>query len=1065
MFISKSIGCSNKDMSIEFLSKPIVAIVTALITIGLGYNALHSLPIELYPRLAPTSISVSTIYPGADAQTVEQSVATPLEQQITGLENMSYMTSVSSNDGSMTLNVVFDLKSNDDIDQLLLQMRAARGEAQLPEEVRVSGISTQKSSGLPLIVFALTSSDSRYDELLLSNYARIAINDQLMRVPGVGKVDVIGSGRYALRIWIKPDLLASLRITIPEIMTAIRSQSKVNPAGKVGAEPAIKGQQLTTTIRAKGRLESEEEFKNIVIKARGDGSLVRLGDVATIALGSEDYSKVSRYNGKPTALVVINQLPGGNALETASGLKEAMETLSSSFPPGMEYEVALDTTRPISEGIEEISLALIQSLILVVLIVFFFLKGWRETLIPLIAVPVSLLGAFCLFPFIGFTVNSLSLFGLVLAVGIVIDDPIVVIESIENKLSKGLSLVESVLSTMKEVRGPIIATTFVLIAVFAPTVMLSGITGRMYQQFSITVCVAVIFSAYNSLTLSPALASALLISKKQQASGYLYSITSYLEWVIGFLSKTYLILCGFLIDRIKYAYSMLIIIFLASLFLFYIIPKTFIQSEDQGFFLTSIQLPSGASLQRTDAFVKKVEEVVKKIQGVKDIASIIGNDMVSGLNSSYTAMLFVSLSDWNERTERELEAGSIIQKINYSLSTMPEAIAYSIDPPAIPGVGNSGGVSMMIEDRSGNTMDYLNNNLDKFITAARKDKNISFITTTLVPDTPQVIVEVDRDKAMKHGVNSSDIFETLQTFMGSGFVNFFNRFGRQWPVIIEAEPKYRDSATRIAQFYVKNKTGNMIPLDSLIQLQDSNGPEQTTRHNLFRSAQISAYPAAGVSTSQTMRALENIFLKVMPKDMGFEYTGMSYQEKIAESRFSIGELVIYSCLFVYLILAVQYESWTVPLSVIIVSPMAIFGALIGVISVQSPIDIYGQIGIVMLIGLSAKNSILIVEYANNAYKKGMPLRESVLGAAQIRFRPILMTALAFIFGMLPLVFATGAGAIARKSMGVVMLGGMFSSLLFTVTLTPAAFYYIEKIRLWALNKIRPSHDPSSYKVQ
>lgn len=1052
-------------MSIEFLSKPIVAIVTALITIGLGYNALHSLPIELYPRLAPTSISVSTIYPGADAQTVEQSVATPLEQQITGLENMSYMTSVSSNDGSMTLNVVFDLKSNDDIDQLLLQMRAARGEAQLPEEVRVSGISTQKSSGLPLIVFALTSSDSRYDELFLSNYARIAINDQLMRVPGVGKVDVIGSGRYALRIWIKPDLLASLRITIPEIMTAIRSQSKVNPAGKVGAEPAIKGQQLTTTIRAKGRLESEEEFKNIVIKARGDGSLVRLGDVATIALGSEDYSKVSRYNGKPTALVVINQLPGGNALETASGLKEAMETLSSSFPPGMEYEVALDTTRPISEGIEEISLALIQSLILVVLIVFFFLKGWRETLIPLIAVPVSLLGAFCLFPFIGFTVNSLSLFGLVLAVGIVIDDPIVVIESIENKLSKGLSLVESVLSTMKEVRGPIIATTFVLIAVFAPTVMLSGITGRMYQQFSITVCVAVIFSAYNSLTLSPALASALLISKKQQASGYLYSITSYLEWVIGFLSKTYLILCGFLIDRIKYAYSMLIIIFLASLFLFYIIPKTFIQSEDQGFFLTSIQLPSGASLQRTDAFVKKVEEVVKKIQGVKDIASIIGNDMVSGLNSSYTAMLFVSLSDWNERTERELEAGSIIQKINYSLSTMPEAIAYSIDPPAIPGVGNSGGVSMMIEDRSGNTMDYLNNNLDKFITAARKDKNISFITTTLVPDTPQVIVEVDRDKAMKHGVNSSDIFETLQTFMGSGFVNFFNRFGRQWPVIIEAEPKYRDSATRIAQFYVKNKTGNMIPLDSLIQLQDSNGPEQTTRHNLFRSAQISAYPAAGVSTSQTMRALENIFIKVMPKDMGFEYTGMSYQEKIAESGFSIGELVIYSCLFVYLILAVQYESWTVPLSVIIVSPMAIFGALIGVISVKSPIDIYGQIGIVMLIGLSAKNSILIVEYANNAYKKGMPLRESVLGAAQIRFRPILMTALAFIFGMLPLVFATGAGAIARKSMGVVMLGGMFSSLLFTVTLTPAAFYYIEKIRLWALNKIRPSHDPSSYKVQ
>lgn len=1046
-------------MSKFFVYRPIVAIVIAVLMITFGVIVLGKLPITQYPEISPPTVTLSANYPGADALTVEQSVAAPIEQQMSGIEKMSYMSSVNGSDGSMSLTVAFDLNSDIASDQIQAQMRSSQANAQLPEDVRSGGVNVQKAGGLPLIMFALTSDEDRYDAVFLANYAQININDQMIRVPGIGGANIFGPGKYAMRIWVKPDQLAKLNLTIPDITNAIRSQNRVNPAGQIGGEPAPAGQQFTYSVKVRGRLVSEEEFRNIVIRANTDGTFIRLGDVARVELGAQAYNMISRYDGKPAALVALNQAPGTNALNAAKGAQKRMEELAKNFPPGMRYEVALDTTLAVEEGINEIQETLLEALLLVIFVVYIFLQGWRATLIPVIAVPVSLLATFIVFPIIGFSVNTLSLFGLVLAIGLVVDDPIVVVESVEKNLEEGLSRVDATLKTMSEVKGPIIATSLVLLAVFLPTVFIPGISGRLYQQFAVTVCVSVCLSAFNSLTLSPALCALLLTAKREHVAGsFLGRSFSVFDKMLGVLTKKYISLCRYLIQHQKTVLVSMAFFVAVVAVIGYKLPSAFIPDEDQGFVLLGIQLPTASSLQRTDLISKKVENVIKSIDGIKGESTIVGLNLLSGVNNSYGAFFFITLNEWKQRADKVLKAEHIIMRINKELSSIPDALAFAFSPPAIPGVGASGGISMVIQDRGGHDADYLAQNVNKFISAASAKPQLAGVSTTLLPNVPQIMVDVDRDKAMKHGVDLSDIYTTLQSYMGSGFVNFFTRFGRQWMVYVEAEGEYRDDPMKLDQFYVKNKEGKMVPLDTLTTVTRSEGPEFTTRHNLFRAATINAMAAPGYSTGQAMEALEDVFNDTLPVDMGYEYSGMSFQENQAKSTAGISTVFVFALFCVYLILAAQYESWMLPLSVLAGTPIAVFGAFIALELGSFSLNIYAQIGLIMLVGLAAKNAILIVEYSNQLVRAGSNYSDAALKAAELRFRPILMTAFAFIFGVLPLVFANGAGAVSRQVMGFTILGGMLASTVIAILIIPVAFVMVSMFFERMLHRKQTGHN-------
>lgn len=1031
-------------MIIDYLSKPIVSIVVSIFIVILGSVSLGLLPVELYPNMMPAMVSLNTTYQGADANAVEQSVAVPLEQQFTGTEKLSYMSSTSANDGSLTLNVTFDVDSNPDLDQIHMQLRANQGASQLPEEVRTAGIDIQKSSGLPLLIFALTSDNEAFDALFLANYARIGLNDAIVRVKGVSKVDVLGAGKYAMRIWMRPDALARHQLTVTDVIAAIKSQNRENPAGQLGGEPSPKGQQRTLTIHARGRLETEDDFRNLVIKADKDGSLIRLNDVAKVEIGADSYNITSRFDGKQTALLCIYQSPGSNALETARGVIRKMNNLSDGLPPGLSINLALDTTRAIEAGIDEIYHTMAEALALVVFVVYIFLQGWRAALIPLIAVPVSLMGTFILFPFIGYSVNTISLFGLVLAIGLVVDDPIVVVEAVEQNRKNFPTIAEAVKKTMTNVRGPIIATTLVLLAVFLPTLLIPGISGKLFGQFATTVCVAVIISAFNSLTLSPALAILLLRSPLSH-NGCGGGLTNRFNEFFSILTARYVGVSRLLIEKSGYAIAILIVVLVLVIGIQYRIPTAFVPEEDQGFLTLSLQLPAGASLQRTSEVASNIDSRIREVPGVSSITSIIGSNLASGINSTYTAFYFVNLLPWSIRNESGLTASSIIKSLNKILIDIPDGTAFALSPPAIPGIGTSGGISMMIEDRGGHDFNYLNSNLDKFIKSSRKAPELAFVSTNLVSNAPQIQVDVDRDKSMKHGVDISDVFRTLQSFMGSELVNYFNIYGRQWPVIIEASPEYRNSITRVGQLYVKNKSGDMVPMDALTHYSETTGPEFVSRHNMYRGAQIYALPTGGYTSEQGMKALERVFHEVMPYDMGYDYTGMSYQEKRAASGPSLQSIITLSLVSIYLILAAQYESWSVPLAVIISTPFVIFGALVALMLSNNPMNIYCQIGLIILVGLAAKNAILIVENARILRRQGLSIEAAALVAAQNRFRPIIMTALTFIFGATPLILATGSGAQARSSMGMTILGGMLSATIFATLFIPVSYCLVEKL--------------------
>ncbi len=1016
--------------------------VIAILTVIIGIISLVTLPVAQYPEIVPPEVTISATYLGADAQTIEQSVAAPIEQQMSGVDNMLYMFSTNSNSGSMNLRVTFDLKTQPNVNLILTQSRQALAATQLPADVNNFGVVVRKATSSPLMLLSVYSPNGTRDRNFLANYAYINMVDELARARGVG--DVIVYGRpYAIQMWVKPDRLSKLQVTVPEIVRAVREQNTVNPAGQIGSEPVPDGQEFTYSVRTQGRLITPEQFGDIVIRANRDGSVLRIRDVARVELGAESYNVRGRVNEKPAAVIAVFQLPGSNALDAAENVRDTMARLKQRFPEDVDFVVSLDTTLPVNQGIREIVITLGEALLLVALVVYLFLQDWRATLIPLLAVPVSLIGTFVLFPLFGFSINTLSLFGLVLAIGLVVDDAIVVVEAVQRHIEEGLAPKAASLKAMEEVSAPVIGIAIILAAVFVPTVFVPGITGRLYQQFAITIATSVVISAFNALTLSPAL-SAILLRHKKERHGPLAAFFRLFNRTFERGRRAYVRGCGALIRKAAIAILILLGCAAASGWFGHTLPTGFLPEEDQGYLLLAVQLPNAASLQRTDAVVRKIEQVVKQIPAVETYTSVTGVSFFAGVLNTYSGSFFIRLKPWDDRTSKGEQAAEIVRFLNRKLGSMPEGIAFSITPPAIPGVGTSGGFTFNLEDRSGKDIAFLDSNLKTFLQAARKRPELTNLTTTFLPTVPQVFVDVDRDKAVAQDVPLPDLYQTLQAFMGGSFVNYFNRFGRQWRVFIQAEGEQRTAAQNIGQFYVRNRQGGMVPMSALTTLKSISGPEFTQRYNLYRAAQILGSAAPGYSSGQAMKALEETFSNTMPRDMGFDYSGMSYQEQVAQKGLSPVVVFGMSVVFVFLILAALYESWTLPVSVLLGTPVAVAGAMCTLYLRRMTNDVYAQIGLVMLIGLAAKNAILIVEFAKVRYAGGMSLYDAALEAARLRLRPILMTSFAFILGCVPLWMASGAGATARRVVGSCVIGGMSAATGIAVLLIPVTFYVMER---------------------
>jgi HAE1 family hydrophobic/amphiphilic exporter-1 len=1027
-----------------FVHRPIVAMVIAIIIVIVGAVSMIGLPIEQYPNLTPPIVEVRANYTGANSLNVEESVATPLEQEMNGVDNMIYMKSTNSNDGSMYIQVSFDVGTDPDMNTVLAQNRVSAATAKLPSAVTKFGVTTKKSLPNILLLVSLTS-DGTYDQDFLGNYSLINIKDRLARVKGIGRVDVMGASDYSMRIWVKPDRLSQLGITVTEIKQAINAQNLIVPGGKFGAEPAPPGTEFTYTVRLPERFNSEEEFGNIVVRTNEDGAQVKIRDIATVKLGVEMYNMIPRLNGKTAAVIATYQAPGSNAVELANSIRAEMVEIAKDFPETIRYDVSLDSTAPITAGIKDIVITLIIALILVVLVVFIFIQDWRATLIPTLAIPVSLIGAFMFFPALGFTINVLSLLGLVLAIGIVVDDAIVVVEAVQVNIASGMKPKEATLDAMAKVTAPVIATTLVLIAVFIPVAGMAGITGLLYQQFAITIVVSVIVSSVNALTLSPALCSILLKEPKPYGGP--------LGWFFDKFNKgmdkttdSYMSFTNILVRKTKRGVIFIVILSIAAGIFGNMVPGGFIPEEDMGYFYVNVQLPNAASIQRTLEITKKTEEILSEFESVEHITNATGYSLLSSSMASNNGFLFVSLKDWSTRDET---AKQIIDKVNKRLSTEIQAAqAFAFGPPAIPGLGNGSGFSIMIQDKGGNTPEYLSEQTNKFIAAANARPEIGKAFSTFQASVPQRFLDVDKEKALKLGVNLNDLYETVGTFMGGSYVNDFTRFVRLYKTYIQAEPEYRVDENQLNNFFIKNNTGEMVPLATLATVRPISGPDYTNRFNLYRSVEVTGGPAPGYTSTDAMTALKEVAAAQLPNDMTTSWNAMSYQENKASG--SLGAILTFSLLFVFLILAAQYESWSLPLSILLGTPFAIFGAFLFLWlgRLGSPTfenNIFAQVSFVMLIGMAAKNAILIVEFANEEFQNGLSLLDASIKAAKSRFRPILMTAFSFILGVLPLVVATGSGAEARKVMGMALLGGMSIATLLGVFFYPMLFLVIGKL--------------------
>jgi len=1041
-----------------FIRRPIVAIVIAILIVLLGLNALRGLSFEQYPFLAPPTIRVTATYPGASAVAVEQSVATPVEQEVNGVESMVYMKSSNTSDGRMQLDVNFEVGTNQDMANVLTQNRVSSAQARLPQEVIQQGVTVKKQSPSILMVVSLASPKGTYDANFLINYCGINLRDRLLRVPGIAQVDLFGGTDYGMRIWLRPDKLAKLSLTPADVISAIREQNLQAPAGRVGMRPSPADQEFTYTVSAPGRLVTEEEFSNIIIRETENGAQIRIKDVGRVELGSQDYNSFGRLNGKPAGAMAVYLLPGANQLHAAEAIYETMKEAKAFFPPDMDYKIVYDTTPAVEASIESIVHTFIEAIILVTIVVFIFLQNLRATIIPLLTVPVSLIGTFIFFPLLGFSVNTLSMFGLVLAIGIVVDDAIVVVEAVMHHIEHGKSPRDATIQAMKEVSAPVIGIALILSAVFIPVAFIPGLTGRMYQQFALTIAISVLLSAFSALSLSPALA-AMLLRPPKPARGIVGKFFKGFNNVFDKATKGYVAGARILVRKSILTIAIVAIVAVGAGLFGSALPAGFIPDEDQGIMGINVTLPAGSSLERTTAVLSQIEEILGKTEGIESFQTIGGFGLVTNTYQPNFGTLFVRLKPWAERHGAENHVKGFMARLAPQFGKIPEAIIFPFNIPTISGFGASAGYNFLLQDRSGTlSVERLGELSVQFQEAARKRPEIGNIFTSFDPRYPQVKVELDREKARKMGVPVDQVFQALSASLGGTYVNDFNRFGRLFRVYVQAESDYRRKPDDIGQIWVRSTTtGDMIPLGTLVTITSQAGTELTNRFNLLRSVEMQGVPGRGYASGQALAALEEVFKQTMPPEMGFAYSSLSYQEKTAPPA---GPTFVAAIVFVFLLLAAMYESWRLPWAVLLGSPLVALGSFFGVWLLNYDNNVYVQIGNIMLIGLAAKNAILIVEFAKAKHEQdGMPIEEAALESARLRFRPILMTAFAFILGVIPLMRASGAGAGAQNVMGTAVFFGMLVATALGVFLIPGNYAFVEllgrKKKLAAAAAARP----------